>query len=218
VKVLLTQLSVDGEDFIGLLGLASDKYSIMSPRFPETKALDVPALKTHVYGTNLCGLFCAGNSNGLLLPYFVSERELIKIKGFLKQFGVEAARVKGRHTSLGILIACNDNAAIVSPLIDDLPKVSDILDVEVVCMDLEGRLEVGSSLVATNKGFLAHPECGGMLESLSEIFGVDGGLGTVNYGVPYPGTGVIANSYGALTGGKTTGIELGRIDKSLGFI
>lgn len=215
---MLSQLSVEGEDFIGLLGFSTDKYALLAPRFPETEALDVPALRTHVYGTSLIGLFCAGNSNGLLLPYFVPDHELGKIKEFLEPLGVEVAKTNARHTSLGNLVAANDKAAIASPASDELNVIEETLDVEVVCMDLSGHVEVGSSLVATNRGFVLNPEAADVAASVSEILGVDGGVGTVNLGVPYPGTGLIANSKGAITGAKTTGIEMGRIDKCLGFL
>jgi len=72
----VSTVSVRGEDFVGLYGVASDKYQIVSPELKGTQVLDVPILKTKLYGTHLVGLFAAGNSNGLLVPYFVSDSEM----------------------------------------------------------------------------------------------------------------------------------------------
>ena len=50
-----------------------------------------------------------------------------------------------------------------------------------------------------------------------KIFKVKVITGTVNHGVPLIGSGLIANSYGAIVGNITTGIELGRIEEALNF-
>ena len=43
-------------------------------------------------------------------------------------------------------------------------------------------------------------------------------IGTVNHGSPVIGSGLIANSKGAIIGNQTTGIEMGRIEEALGFL
>jgi translation initiation factor 6 len=43
-------------------------------------------------------------------------------------------------------------------------------------------------------------------------------IGTVNHGDPMIGTGLVANSKGAIIGRNTTGIEMGRIEEALGFL
>lgn len=212
------QLRVSGEDFIGLFGFATDKYALLSHNFPKTNALDVKTLKTKVYGTNLVGMFCAGNSNGVLLPYFVSDNEIKEVKKYFKGLKLNVARVKDRCTALGNLVACNDNAAVVSPLIRDVDMIKETLGVDIKREKVAGHDEVGACLFVTNKGFLAHPDAENDLKKLSKLFGVPGMIGTVNCGVPFIKSGIIANSAWYLAGSKTTGIELGRIDEALGFL
>ncbi len=214
------QISIGGEDFIGIMGMASDSYSIMSLNFPDSEALSVPMVRTSLYGSNLVGLFCAGNSKGVLLPYFVSEAEAESLRKKLDDVGVDVkvGRVPGVATALGNLISCNDNAAIVSPMLGDVGVIEDILGVPVTVTDISGHDEVGAYCIATNKGFMVHPEAEPQIDALSEIFGVPGGPGSVNFGVPYVKSGLIANSNGYLTGGRTSGIELGKIDEALGFL
>ena len=43
-------------------------------------------------------------------------------------------------------------------------------------------------------------------------------IGTVNYGTSFLGSGVVANSKGALIGNATTGIETNRVEWALGYL
>ncbi len=43
-------------------------------------------------------------------------------------------------------------------------------------------------------------------------------LGTVNYGTPLLGSGLIAGTAGFVVGEETTGPEIGRIEDALGYI
>jgi translation initiation factor 6 len=214
------QTSVNGEDFIGMLGLATDKYAIISNYFKEKEVLEVPTIKTNLYGTNLIGMFCRGNACGLLVPYFIEEEKIRSMKKALKdhKLDVEIGRVDDTYTALGNFIVCNDKAAIISPALKHSKIFEDILGVEVVTRKIAGFNEIGSACTATNKGFLAHPNAKDELDDLAEILKVKGGVGTINFGYPFVSSGLIANSNGYATGLKTSGVELGKIDDALGFM
>jgi len=51
-----------------------------------------------------------------------------------------------------------------------------------------------------------------------EYWEVHADLGTVNYGAPLVGSGLVATDEGYVVGEDTTGPELGRIEETLGFI
>lgn len=212
------QLSIDGEDFIGLFGLATDSYALLSVNFPKIFVLNVSEIRMRIYGSGLIGLFCAGNSNGLLLPYFIPEENLSFFKKSLKD--VNIALIDSEHTAIGNLIACNDKAAIVSDKFEkkNVDLISDVLNVEVFQRKISERSEVGSCCVVTNKGFIAHLNAENEIKELEEIFKVQGNVGTVNFGFPFPRAGIIANSNGYIVGRSTSGIELGRIDEALNFL
>jgi len=212
------QTRVQGEDFVGLLGFSTDRYAILSPNFKESEILGVPTLKTRLYGTNLVGIFCAGNSNGLILPYFISETEMNAIRAFMRKLDVSVGKIEGSYTAIGNLVAANDRAAIVSPDIQELRAIQDTLGVEVVRSKVGGNSEVGECVVATNKGFLASPSAQNEIDRLAEIFKVKGSVGTVNRGVNFIKSGLVANINGYMTGLMTTPIELGRIEDSLGLV
>jgi translation initiation factor 6 len=53
---------------------------------------------------------------------------------------------------------------------------------------------------------------------LEEVFKVPVDVGTVNCGIPYVGTGLIANSYAAVAGAMTTGPETVIIENALDLV
>jgi len=216
--MIAEQVCVEGENFVGLLGFASDGYAVVSPAFELDEVLGVPTLKTKVYGTGLVGMFCTGNSNGILLPYFVTDNEYEAITRFAKRMGINAHRLNDKYTAVGNMIAVNDKKAYVSEVIRDYKAIEDTLDVEAFTGSIGGRIEVGAFLFATNKGFLAHPDAERHLAEIKAVLGVPGNIGTVNCGVPYVKSGLIANSNGYVTGAKTTGIEMQRIEDALGLV
>jgi len=138
-----------------------------------------------------------------------------------RKLKVDIKKVPGKYTALGNHVLANDKGAIVNP---DLPSetsdlIEETLDVPIRKSTIAGLKNVGASGVATNEGVLLHPETNEEeLEIIEESLEVQGDIGTASSGVKYPGTCVVANSNGALTGENTTGPELGRIENALGFI
>lgn len=213
---MLKQISIKKDAFIGLFGLLTDKYCIISHDFPDIE-VNVPVLRTKIYSTDLIGVFCVGNSNGLIVPNVIEKDEEKEIKEFCKKNDINFGKISADFNALGNLIACNDRHALVSELIPkkNLKDIEDILGVECSYGSVGGHKEVGSCLVVTNKGFLSHPDAENTLEGIKEIFGVNGKAGSVNMGFPYVRAGIIANSKYAFIGDETTGIELSVISDAL---
>jgi translation initiation factor 6 len=90
--------------------------------------------------------------------------------------------------------------------------------VEAVKGEVYGLPFVGSLVVATNKGAIAHPKITEQeREKIQEILQVPVSVGTVNGGVPYPKSGLLANSNGAIAGNLTSGPELMEISQTMGL-
>ena len=129
--------------------------------------------------------------------------------------------MESRKTAFGNLVLANDKGALVDPRMKEsiMKQVSDALGVEAVPGTIAGLTYVGSLAVATNKGVLAHPllteEEKKVLES---VFKVPVDVGTVNCGIPYVGTGLIANSHAAVAGSMTTGPEMFIIGNALDVV
>lgn len=73
--------------------------------------------------------------------------------------------------------------------------------------------------MATNEGVLCQPGSReAELEAIEELLDVYADVGTINYGAPLVGSGLVANDDGYVVGRDTTGPELGRIEDTLGYL
>ena len=196
-----------GDVNIGFYGRATDRLFISSFEEDFSEIFKVPSIRITVGGTEFVGLFSAMNSNGIILPFIVRDEELREIK----RLGLDVLVLKEKFTAIGNLIVANDKGAIVSDLLSEksIKPIEDVLKVEVVRVTLVNSKIVGSVCFATNKGAILHREASEDDKKLvKDVLKVEVEKGSVNYGSPYVSSGVIANSYGALIGSRTSGYEL----------
>ncbi len=208
---------------IGVVGRCNDKVALLPLDCPRDFArsveetLKVEVIPTNISGTSLLGSLVAMNNNGILLPEHVFEAE----KRRLADVDMNAHVVEEKYTALGNLLLLNDNGAIASKVFGKktLKAMGDILDCEVEWGELAGYKTVGSAGAATNRGALLHPlATEDNLRWIESILKVNVDVGTVNRGVGFIRTGLIANSKGVLVGDETTGPELARIEDALGLL
>jgi len=216
--------SIVGSASIGVYSLATDKIVIIPKMVPQDKAektaewLKATLVHTSISGSLLIGAFVAANSNGILLPASVRDEELAAIKS---AFEGTLKVMETKKTAYGNLVLANDKGALCDPRMKEpqIKEISEALGVEVFPGQIAGLPYVGSLAVATNKGVLAHPllkdEERKVLES---VFKVPVDVGTINCGIPYVGTGLIANSYAAVAGSLTTGPEMFIIGNALDVV
>ena len=197
---------------------------IVLPQLPENKAkelqewLRAKVVRTTIGGSVLIGAMSCANSNGIILPHFVQEKEVQAIK---TASDMNLTVMKTKRTAYGNLILANDRGAVVDPRLKtkDLKKIADTLGVEAVRGEIAGLPYVGSLATATNKGVLAHP----LLKEeeqkvLADVLKVHVDVGTINCGIPYVSTGLIGNEWGAAAGFITTGPEMFIIGQALDVV
>jgi translation initiation factor 6 len=206
--------SLVGSASLGVYSLATDRFFMVPNSVPPKKAqrlsewLKVKLIHTSVGASVLIGALACANSNGILLPSFIREEELGTIR---KSFDGNITIMETKKTAYGNLVLANDQGAIVDPRLKpaDVDKISETLGVEVARSEIAGLPYVGSLAVATNKGVLAHPFLKDTERRLLEdLLKVPVDVGTVNCGLPYIGTGLIANRHTAIAGLLTTGPEI----------
>jgi translation initiation factor 6 len=181
---------------------------------PQQKAqefadwLKAKLVYTSISGSVLIGALACANSNGMLLPLSVREEELAEIR---KVFDGTITVMETKKTAYGNIVLASDKGAIADPRIKeaDIKKIAETLGVDVLQTEIAGLPYVGSLATVTNKGVLAHP----LLKDeerkiLEQAFKVPVDVGTINCGIPYVGTGLLANSHGAVAGSMTTGPEM----------
>jgi len=182
--------------------------------YAETKAeklakyLEVEPLYTAVANTRLMGALMSINNHGVLLPTTAYQDEYDFLKNETK---LEVGVLDSKYTALGNVICANDKGAIVSPWLSksDVETIKQILDVEVVQKRIAGLNQVGAMMVANNSGAVIHPEADEEdMKMFANVLGVHLEHSTINGGVPYVESGILANNKAVVVGSMTTGPEI----------
>ncbi|GAB7090625.1 translation initiation factor IF-6 [Halorubrum luteum] len=213
-----------GSSYVGVFARVLDDLLLVRPDVDEDLAADLGAefdaepLATTVGGSNTVGSLAVGNENGILLSERATERERERIDDATDR---PVRELPGRINAAGNVVLANDYGAYVHP---DLPResirsIKETLDVPVERGALGGVRTVGAAAVANDTGVLCHPKASeSELQAVEDALDVYADLGTINYGGPLVGSGLVANDHGYVVGEDTTGPELGRIEETLGFI
>lgn len=197
-------------DSIALIPAEASKT--FSSTIEET--LEVEVHRTNISGTILVGTMVVMNNNGILLPRHVYENE-VKV---IKSLGLNYAILEDKLTALGNLVLLNDHAAVVSEGFSEksIKIMEDVLGCEVEKSPVKEFRNIGSVGIATNQGALLHPAVREEeLREIEEILKVHVDIGTVNRGIGFVRTGIIANNKNVVVGDLTTGVEIVRIEDTL---
>lgn len=206
---------------IGIFMKANDKFLLVPKGLAQTKtdklcaSLGVSAVPTSLGESRLLGVLSSMNSNGMLVSRLAEEGEINEIKAAT---GMNVSRLESRLTAVGNLVVANDRCALVSPALDStaVSQVRDVMGTEVERLPVGEYYQTGSLIVATNKGAAVYPGLDEQeVERIGRLLGVDAYPTSVNSGVPYVASGLIANSQNAIVGSQTTGPELVFITRAL---
>ena len=199
---------------IGIFAKCNDHFIVLPLGFAPTKNTKlskylevIDNIYVSIADTRLLGPMMVMNNNGILVSSITSDEEINILKE-KSQLNVE--RLKSKYTAIGNLIATNDHGAIVSPLCKDVKtQIQDILGVSVISMRISGYIQTGAMIVATNKGAAAYPNASDdEIKTISDILNVNVEPVTINGGIPFLASGIIANSKSVVVGNMTSGPEL----------
>jgi len=220
----LLRAAFSGSAYVGVFARATDEYLLLRPdadadiQAGMADELGVEAVATTVGGSGTVGALAVGNGNGLVVSSRATDRELDRLREALS---VPVAELPGRINAAGNVVLANDAGAYVHPDLsrDAVRTVAETLDVPVERGELAGVRTVGTAAVATGTGVLCHPKATDEeLDFLADHLDVHADVGTVNYGAPLVGSGLVANAHGYVVGEDTTGPELGRIEDALDYV
>ncbi|MFW5974482.1 MAG: translation initiation factor IF-6 [Natrialbaceae archaeon] len=220
----MLRTSVAGSSYVGVFARATNEC-LLARRDLDADVIDamaeelgVAAVATTVGGSGTVGSLTVGNDHGVVVSNRSTAREREAIAAAVDGDVVE---LPGRINAAGNVVLANDYGAYVHPDLTEsaVETIETTLDVPVRRGTL-GRIKtVGTAAVATNAGILCHPKAREReLETLEEHLGVYADVGTVNYGSPRIGSGLLATDAGYVVGEETTGPELGRIEDTLGYL
>lgn len=214
---MLARMNFAGDPNLGLYGFATDGYCFLGINHKKVRhTLGVPIYPCTLLNTDFAGMFAAGNSHGIVISDYVEDYDMPKLSRYFDNILV----LRTKYTALGNLILMNDNGIVISPLIKKHRKeISDFFDINCSVSTIAKQRIVGNLGIATNKGCLLHPKVRkNEMKIIEETLKVSADIGTVNFGSPYPGAGILANSNGFVVSETTSGPEMGRINEALGFL
>ncbi|MEM3437013.1 MAG: translation initiation factor IF-6 [Nitrososphaerales archaeon] len=206
---------------IGMFMKCNDKFLLIPKGLASTKAsklssfLGVEPIRVSISGLRLIGPLVAMNNKGIIVSRLTEDEEIREIK---KETGLPVERLPTKYTSVGNLIVVNDYGAIASEILPHqvIKIFTDVFDVQVETMSIASYYQIGAMAVATNSGAVVHPRASeDEVKKIREIFKVDVEPSTVNSGVPYVASGLIANSKNAVVGSLTNGSELLILSRAL---
>jgi len=208
---------------LGVFARANDKIVFICKGLPKKikkkiiEVLDVKLVELSISDATIIGSLLVFNSNGAVICDF-ADQEAINV---IEKNGFKVCVIDDKLNATGNDILVNDNGCMVHPEIKEksIKKIKETLKVPVYRGKIAGLSTVGMAAFVTNKGLICHPKVSDEEKiTLEKVFKVPVMIGTVNHGSPVLGSGLVANTKGALIGNKTTGIEMGRIEEALGFL
>ena len=199
---------------LGVYTSVNDSIVLVPMGFAESKAeklaqyLDADYHYTSIANTRLIGALAVMNNRGILLPKtaFANEYDYLK-----KETDLEIGVLDSKYTALGNLICTNDKGAVVSPWLskNDCQTIKEVLGVEIVQKRIAGHNQVGAVMVANNSGAAIHPEADEEdMKQFENVLGVKVEHSSINNGIPYVSSGILANNNTIVVGSLTTGPEI----------
>lgn len=220
----MLRATFSGSPYVGVFARATDQCVVLRADVEDDVAegmaeeLEVPAVETTVGGAATVGSLIAGNEAGLIVSGRITDAEVARLEDAIDG---RIGRLPGRINAAGNVVVATSHGAYVHPDLshEGVQVVEETLDVPVQRGGIADVRTVGTAAVATDDGVLCHPKAtDAELDELESVLGVPADVGTVNYGAPLVGSGLVANGSGYVVGNDTTGPEIGRIEDALGYI
>ncbi len=216
------KLGLMGNANVGVFIYANDKVALVPPGITREEentiqeALNVETVRITIAGTFLHGILVIGNNNGIILPRNTNYEEIDVLSKLLKKYGLNVYLSGSRYTALGNMFLANNKIGIASEEIEDseIDKISDTLGIEIIKKNIMGLPIPGSLAVINDSGGVIHPDVSDdEIKELEEILNIGLERSTVNAGIPFIKSGLVANNYGIIVGEITTGPEILRIKR-----
>jgi translation initiation factor 6 len=199
---------------IGVFLKANDSFVLVPKGVASSKVeklateLQVSPCSVSIGGTRLLGPLIAMNNKGILVSHMVEDYEMKEISS---KTGLAVERLESKFTAVGNLVVANDHGAVVSPVLEHsaVRQVERSLGTNVHVMTIDRYYQVGAMAVATNAGAAVYPKLDEQQTAeIGKVLNVEAEPSSVNGGIPYVASGLVANSKNAIAGYLTTGPEL----------
>ena len=220
----LVQKDLFNSPYAGVFCATNDFLTLVPPGIPEddmeaiSEALGTKLETVTLGGSRVLGTLIAINNNGILLSNIVTDLELEEFKRISLLHNIEFGVLPDRSNAIGNNFLVNDNGGFSNQRLGKRAKdkAENILKITLTSRSLNDMDTLGMIGCITNKGGICHPDIShSEKEEMEKNFNLKILEGTVNFGLPLVGAGIVANSNGAVCGRQSTGVELGRMEEGL---
>ena len=220
----LLQRDLFNSPYSGVFCATNDSLTFIPPGIPSddmeaiSEALGTRIEVVTIGGSSVLGTLIAMNSKGILVSNLITTMESDKIEAIASDIGLNFGVLSERSNAIGNNFLINDSGGFCNERLTPRSKTSaeEILEIKIESRSFNRMDTLGMIGCVTNKGGLCHPEISdeekGIMEKVLEVPVMEG---TVNFGMPLVGAGVISSTNGAVCGRQSTGIELGRVEEAL---
>ena len=220
----LVQKDLFNSPYAGVFCSTNDNLTLVPPGIPAddmeaiSEALGTKLEIITLGGSRVLGTLIAMNNSGILVSNIVTDLELEKFEKISKSYKIDFGVLPDRSNAIGNNFLVNDSGGFSNERLGKRAKdkAEEILKIKLVSQSINEMDTLGMIGCITNKGGLYHPDISSSEKSVMEkVFDIKLMEGTVNFGLPLVGAGIVANSNGAVCGRQSTGVELGRMEEAL---
>ena len=220
----LLQRDLFNSPYSGVFCATNDSLTFIPPGIPSddmeaiSEALGTRIEVVTIGGSSVLGTLIAMNSKGILVSNLITTMESDKIEAIASDIGLNFGVLSERSNAIGNNFLINDRGGFCNERLTPRSKTSaeEVLEIKIESRSFNQMDTLGMIGCVTNKGGLCHPEISDEEKGIMEkVLGVPVMEGTVNFGMPLVGAGVISSTNGAVCGRQSTGVELGRVEEAL---
>tara|TARA_B100001123_G_scaffold15645_1_gene17740 strand:+ start:1134 stop:1811 length:678 start_codon:yes stop_codon:yes gene_type:complete len=220
----LLQKDLFNSPYSGVFCATNDLVTLVPPGIPDddmeaiSEALGTKVEVITIGGSSVLGTLIAMNNKGILVSNLITSLELEKLEEITAALDLNLGVLSERSNAIGNNFLLNDSGGFCNERLSKQSKVESekIFEVDITSQSLNGMDTLGMIGCVNTKGGLCHPEISdNEKEVMEKVLKVPVMEGTVNFGMPLVGAGVISSSKGAICGRQSTGVELGRVEEAL---
>lgn len=206
-------LEFENNPNIGLYMFVNDKFCLLGQNVTEKKKeeikniLNVPIFNITALGTELLGVFFAGNNEKMFIPE-IFDYEMEQLDKIAKEFDVELIVINEKVNTFGNNFCVGDNHILANKDLK-IPFLQDLSDISGYNISVIGNLQFkaagGICRFIDGKYFVSQEL---NEDDFSDIIDKIGGVGTVNSGSNFIASGVVGNKNGLLIGSMSSTVEI----------
>ena len=220
----LLQKDLFNSPYSGVFCATNDLVTLVPPGIPDddmeaiSEALGTKVEVITIGGSSVLGTLIAMNNKGILVSNLITTLELEKLEEITAALDLNLGVLSERSNAIGNNFLLNDSGGFCNERLSKQSKVESekIFEVDITSQYLNGMDTLGMIGCVNTKGGLCHPEISdNEKEVMEKVLKVPVMEGTINFGMPLVGAGIISSSKGAICGRQSTGVELGRVEEAL---